>query len=302
MDKHLEWMRLKNYTARTVETRQFELQRFYQWCHARELRDIQLITKPILDRYHRFLFYYRKKDGAALSFSSQAGRISAIRGFFRWCVKQNYLLFNPAADLDLPRREHRLPKAIFTPDEINIILHQPDTTTVIGLRDRAVMEVLYGTGIRRTECAGLLVSDVDVERKALFIRQGKGKKDRFLPLGERVIYWLTRYSNEARTRLARHSDEFALFLNYRGEQMGGGGFSALAKRYITAADLGKSGACHIFRHAMATTMLDNGADLRIIQALLGHAKIESTQVYTFVSIEKLRAVYEVAHPSATLKK
>ena len=301
IEKHLEWMLVTNYSERTVYTRRYDLNTFKGWCEERELHEVASITKPVIDRYQRFLYYYRKKDGNPLSFSRQMGRLIAIRGFFKWCTKQNYLLFNPASEIDLPRKEQRLPEVVFTPEEVGIILSQPNINTPYGLRDRTMLEVLYATGMRRRECTHLQVSDLDIERQTLFIRQGKMKKDRYVPVGERALYWLQQYLKDARPKLCRNSGEYALFLTYKGVQMSDAGLSSIATRCIAGANLGKSGACHAFRHAMATSMLDNGADIRYIQAILGHSKLESTQAYTHVSIEKLKDIHNAAHPCAKLR-
>jgi integrase/recombinase XerD len=203
--------------------------------------------------------------------------------------------------VDYPKVGFRLPKVVFTPAEAEQVLAQPDLDTVLGLRDRAILEVLYSTGIRRMEAGNLDVTDLDEQRGTVLVRQGKGAKDRMVPIGERAVAWVSKYLAESRPLLAGDSTTAALFVSKTGERLTGSGFTKMANRYIRAGDLGKLASCHVFRHTMATAMLENGADIRFIQEMLGHAKLTSTQVYTRVSIAKLKAVHTATHPAATIE-
>lgn len=292
-----DWQREKNYAERTVGNRDVYLRYFIVWCIERGLARPQEITKPIIERYQRYLFLYRKRDGEPLSTRSQHTRITALRAWFKWLAKQNYILYNPASDLDLPRLEQRLPKYILTVAEVEAVLRQPDIATATGLRDRAIMEVLYSTGIRRMEAINLTLFDIDTERGTLMVRQGKGKKDRMLPIGERALRWIEKYRDEARGQLATHADGGTLFLTPLGEAFAPTRLTQLVHGYIDAAQINKRGACHLFRHTMATLMLENGADVRFIQAMLGHASLETTQIYTQVSIRKLKDIHTATHPA-----
>ena len=170
----------------------------------------------------------------------------------------------------------------------------------MGLRDRAILETFYSTGMRRKELLNLLLTDLDAQRGTVFIRQGKGRKDRLIPIGERACAWIEKYLWEVRPGLATPPDQGRLFLTVLGESFTPAGMTQLAHQYIERAGLGKSGACHVFRHTCATLMLEGGADIRYIQQLLGHASLETTQIYTQVSIRTLKAVHTATHP-ATLK-
>jgi integrase/recombinase XerD len=217
-------------------------------------------------------------------------------------VRGNHLPTNPAADLDMPRQPKlTLPEA-FTAQEVEAVLAQPDVDDVNGLRDRAVLELLYSTGLRRSEVLKLSVYDIEPLRGTLRVRQGKGRKDRIVPIGERALAWVQRYLDESRPQLVVDAHEPALFLNRRGRRYSPTHMGLLARRYIEAAGVGKRGACHLFRHTMATLMLENGADVRYIQEMLGHASLETTQVYTHVSIGKLQAVHAATHPAAKLER
>jgi integrase/recombinase XerD len=262
------------------------------------------VTRPILERYQRTLYAYRKKDGKPLAFVSQSQRIQAVQGFFRWLSRQNVIASNPAADLELPRTEKRLPRVILSASEVEAVLAVPDVTEPMGLRDRAMLETLYSTGVRRLELVGLELDDIDVDRGTLFVRQGKGKKDRVIPIGERALAWIDKYLREARPVLMRDAPDSTakgLFVSYFGEPLAPDHLSQRVKQVVEAADLGKRGACHIFRHSMATQMLENGADIRFVQEMLGHAMLNTTQIYTQVSIRKLQEIHAATHPGARLK-
>ena len=173
--RHTEWALSKNYSERTIEGWSRNLGYFFSWAEARDVTRPQQVTRPILERYMRHLFHLRKPDGKPLSFPAQLGRITPIRAFFRWLTRQNVLLSNPASDLDMPRVEHRLPKAVLTANEAERVMLQPDVRTSLGLRDRAMLEVLYSTGMRRAELANLGVYHLDIDRGTLMVRHGKGR-------------------------------------------------------------------------------------------------------------------------------
>ncbi|TWT55521.1 site-specific tyrosine recombinase XerC [Allorhodopirellula solitaria] len=297
LEKFLEWMRVKNYSERTVENRHLYLNYFIQWAEDRGLTRPTEITKPILERYQRFLYHYRKADGQSLSFRSQSSRLVPVRAWFKWLTRNNHILYNPASELELPRLERRLPKHVLTIRESETVLAVPNVTDPLGLRDRAILETLYSTGIRRMEVVNLKLYDMDVDRGTLMVRQGKGKKDRMVPIGKRAIDWINKYITEVRPRLIVDPNDVTLFLTHLGEAFTTNRLTQLVREYIDAADIGKRGSCHLFRHTMATLMLENGADIRFIQAMLGHAKLETTQIYTQVSIRKLKEIHEATHPA-----
>lgn len=251
----------------------------------------------MLDGYQRALFHRRKPDGAPLSFRAQHTRLVPIRAFFKWLARQNRILYNPASELELPKLERRLPRAVLSADEAERVLAVPDLAEVTGLRDRAMLEVLYATGIRRSELARLQIFDVDAERLTLAVRQGKGRKDRMIPTGERAAIWARRYLIEARPKLAAEPDDGTLFLTVDGTPFGVDRLTGLVAGYVRRSGVGKPGACHLFRHTMATLMLEGGADIRFIQQMLGHADISTTQIYTQVSLRQLRAIHAATHPA-----
>ncbi len=299
--KHLEWLQIRNFSPRTVGNRRSYLAFLVDWLAVRGIARPHEVTKPILERYQRHLYYLRQRDGRPLSFRAQHQRLVAVRAFFRWLGKQNAIQANPASEIELPRLPHRLPPPVLTHSEVEAVMAQTDLGSPVGVRDRAMLEVFYSTGVRRSELANLHLVDLDGERGTLTIREGKGKRDRVVPIGDRAIHWITKYLEDVRPGWALHPDEGVLFLSTLGEGLDVDWLSKIAKGYILAADVGKTGACHAFRHAMATAMLDAGADIRSIQEILGHASLESTQVYTRVSIRRLQAVHAATHPGALLQ-
>lgn len=300
-ERFLEWMGVRNYSERTVSHRKVNLNYFILWSEERGITRPIDITKPILERYQRWLYHYKTKEEKPLSFRVQQARLIAVRMFFRWLTKNNTLLYNPASEIELPKGEQRLPKHVLTASEADQIMNQTDIKDALGIRDRAILETFYSTGIRRLELANLKVYDLDRERETLIIRQGKGKKDRVLPIGERALQWLEKYQEEVRPSLVASSDEGFLFLTMMGDPLQPKHLSQLVRDYVDKAKLGKTGSCHLFRHTMATLMLENGADVRFVQQMLGHASLETTQLYTQVSIKKLKEIHRATHPARLQK-
>ena len=297
---YADWLRVRNYAEATVTNREHYVGEFAKWCAERALTRPAEVTKPLLERYQRWLFQYRQKNGKPLTFPSQLQHLIPVRAFFKWLGRNNHILANPAADLELPRGEKRLPKHILTASEAERVLALPPLDEPLGLRDRALLEVFYSTGMRRMEAVGLKLYDLDAERGTVMIRQGKGKKDRMVPMGARAFAWVARYVEEARPKLSLMPDDGTVFLTNLGTPFEAGRLTQLVRDYIDAAETGKRGACHLFRHTCATLMHEGGADIRFIQQLLGHAELSTTQIYTQVSIRMLKEVHTRTHPGATL--
>jgi integrase/recombinase XerD len=300
LERFLEWLEVKNYSERTVQMRRVCGGYFIDWAAQRGVGRACEVTRPILERYQRYLFYYRKANGEPLSIRSQISRLTSLRSWFKWLARENHILYNPAGELEMPRLEFRLPRDVLTAREAEQVLAQADVSTPLGLRDRAVLETFYSTGMRRMELVSLSLYDLDVERGTVMIRQGKGKKDRLIPIGARALAWIGRYLDEVRPRLvAGGRSGGVLFLTHLGEAFHPVCMTKLVRDYAQAAELGKRGSCHLFRHTMATLMLEGGADIRFIQAMLGHAKLDTTQIYTQVSIRKLKEIHTATHPASS---
>lgn len=301
MRRYLESLRVRNYSDRTIINREKYIERFLFWSEGRGITRPVQVTKPVLDRYQRHLFHLRKADGKPLAFRAQESHLVALRGYFSWLTKQNILLSNPASDLELPRQEKKLPRDILTLEEVQLILDQPDIDSPFGLRDRAILEVLFSTGIRRGEAVRLGIMDVDQSRGTMRV-QGKGKRERTVPIGEQALVWLDKYLLESRPKILTLPDDGAMFLTHFGERFAIESFTHVVKRHIVAAGIEKLGSCHLFRHTAATLMLEGGADIRYIQEMLGHVCLGTTEIYTRVSILQLKKVHDATHPSARIHR
>jgi integrase/recombinase XerD len=293
----VEWTEVSGLAKHTAAIRRSALDYFIRWADERGLTRPQDITRPILERYQRSLYHARKADGSPLAFSTQVARLNPLRAFFKWLARENHILYNPAADLQLPKLPQRLPQVVLKIEEVEAILAAPDIATLAGIRDRAMLETLYSTAIRRMELANLKIYDLDTRHGTLMVRLGKGGKDRVVPIGARACAWLDKYLADVRPELVAARDDGTLFLTDYGEPFAKNRLGDLVKRYIEAAGFDVYGACHLFRHACATHMLENGADIRFIQALLGHSELSTTQIYTQVSIAKLKEIHAATHPA-----
>jgi len=295
--RFLEWSASRGYTRQTTASRADHLKRFIRWCAERSIERPQDVTRPILERYRRYLYHYRKEGGEPLSFATQQQRLLPLRVFFKYLARENLILANPASELELPRAHRRLPAHLLSREDIDSVIAQTIAHGVLGIRDRAILETLYSTGIRRAELVALKLYNLDLKNGSLLVRAGKGDKDRYVPLGLRAIGALRTYLEDVRPQLVIEPDEGYVFLHEFGEPFEKNRLSDLVKRYLRAAGIDKIGSCHLFRHAMATHMLENGADIRFLQAILGHAQLTTTEIYTHVSIAKLKEIHALTHPA-----
>jgi integrase/recombinase XerD len=302
MHDHLHALAVQNYSEHTVQNRRVHIGFFLEWCKERGLSEPVEVTRPVLERYQRHLFHYRKKNGEPLSFRSQHSCLVPLRVWFRWMTRQNHILHNPASELELPRLGRALPKNLFSAGEVEQIMQLCDLGDPIGLRDRAILEVLYSSGLRRLELIQIKLYDLSLDRGLILVRQGKGKKDRYVPISERAIAWLEKYVREGRPQLAIEPDDMTVFLTAQGEPFSRDHMTWTVKDRIDAAKLGKTGSCHLFRHTMATLMHEGGADIRYIQQMLGHEDIKTTQIYTQVAIRALQQIHAATHPAAMLDR
>ena len=324
--KHLEWSLSRGFSPGSMNTRGYHLGDFVSWMALRGITRVQEVNKAILERYRSHLSHHIKKDGHCLSTKTQQALLITIRVFFRWLTKMNYILINPALELELPKIGSSLPPHVLTLKETEAIMNAVNLSNPLGLRDRAILETLFSTGIRRGELTRLKLYDLDGEGGTLTIRHGKGNKDRVVPIGERATAWIEKYISELRPKLveARHKrnrnldsandnandntnyddtgDTDALFLSGWGRAFLISSLGNLVTGYVKKAKIGKIGSCHLFRHTMATLMLEGGADIRYIQEMLGHVNLETTQIYTRVSIKQLKEVHKKTHPAALLKR
>ena len=225
---------------------------------------------------------------------SMARLIASLRRFYRYLVRERLASQDPTTQLDAPKLPRSLPKSL-TEDDVTALLDAPDTHESLGLRDRAMLETLYATGLRVSELVNLRVSEVSLTEGVVRV-VGKGDKTRLVPLGEESLDWITRYLTQARPDLLKQQLSESLFVTSRGGAMTRQAFWCLIKRYAVLSDIRKPLSPHVLRHAFATHLLNHGADLRVVQMLLGHADISTTQIYTHVARERLKQLHAKHHP------
>jgi integrase/recombinase XerD len=244
------------------------------------------LKKPPIEAEEADLFgFLAARKGRA---SSAARLVSSLKRFYQYCLRERRIAADPTLKLDPPKRAPRFPKTLSEAD-VEALLAAPDTASPLGLRDRAMLETLYATGLRVSELVGLKVFQADLDAMVLRV-MGKGAKERLVPLGEEAVHWIARYLRE------RNSTSDALFITARGEGMTRQAFWHLIRRYGARAIPGKKLSPHVLRHAFATHLINHGADLRVVQLLLGHADISTTQIYTHVARERLKALHAKHHP------
>ncbi|HLX79138.1 MAG TPA: site-specific tyrosine recombinase XerD [Burkholderiales bacterium] len=226
--------------------------------------------------------------------SSAARMLSSLKRFYGWCLRERKIKADPTLKLDPPKRAPRFPK-ILSEADVEALLAAPDVNTPLGMRDRTMFEVLYAAGLRVSELVGLKVFEVNVDAGVLRIL-GKGSKERLVPLGEEAVDWVRRYTREPRASLLKKKSSDHLFLTGRGAGMSRQAFWQNIKRYGARAVPGKHFSPHVLRHAFATHLINHGADLRVVQMLLGHADISTTQIYTHVARERMKALHAKHHP------
>ncbi|MFZ5817422.1 MAG: site-specific tyrosine recombinase XerD [Bacillota bacterium] len=225
-----------------------------------------------------------------------ARRLAALKAFYQFLVREKRIKSDPTANLESPKLEKRLPR-VLTVGEVERLLAQPDGMQPAGMRDRAMLELLYATGIRVSELVSLNVGDVNLE--AGYIRcAGRGSKERIVPLGSLAIQSVREYLESGRSRLVKDRDEQALFVNHHGNRLTRQGFWKIVKKYADDARIENEITPHTLRHSFATHLLENGADLRSVQEMLGHADISTTQIYTHVTKGRIKEVYARTHPRA----
>jgi len=298
LHKHLAVLGARGYSPYTVRNRLVHIRPFIRWCEQQEIHSATRITLSDLEKYQRHISAFQKATGQPLCVISQHARLVPLRVWFAWMYRAGYIRTNPAERLQLPRLGRHLPRNILSAAEVERIMRQPNTRRPVGLRDRAILELLYSTGIRRLELMRLRLADLHLSRGLIFVHEGKGRRDRYVPIGRRAVRWLRRYFRESRPKLVRTDDEQTVFLSAQGRQISRDQLTWIVRKHITNANLGKSGACHLFRHTMATLMHENGADIRAIQQMLGHADIKTTQIYTQVAIPTLQRIHAQTHPAA----
>lgn len=291
LDQFLDFIALeKGLSPNTRVAYALDLQTFLNYLNSRGVHSINTVR-----REHITGFLLAQKD-QGLSTNSLCRRLVAIKVFFRFLQQEGLLAGNITEAMESPKIWKILPGTL-TYKEVERLLASPDTSKPLGLRDRAMLETLYGTGLRVSELAGLSLNDVHFDEG--YVRcMGKGSKERVVPIGERARLALRQYLDEVRPALSKGRSTAAVFLNYRGTPLGRKGIWKLIKKHARAAGITKNVKPHTLRHSFASHLLANGAPLRVIQEMLGHADITTTQIYTHVDPARLKSVHAQFHPRA----
>jgi integrase/recombinase XerD len=295
-----EFLEVRNFAVTTVSLYTREALQFLEFLLRIGLSSVTAITKAHLEQYRLEIFYLRgkpksKNKGQPLAMSTQSLRLVAVCKFITFLVHAEYLLVDVAAGFQFPKKPDVLPRAVLSERETLTLLLTPDVSHLLGVRDRAILEVLYGTGIRNAELRSLTLGQLDQGRQLLRVL-GKGSKERVVPFGEEAEIWLEEYLNKVRPLLLRDPHNPWIFLTTNGRRFCCFDLITIVARLAKKAGLTKTVTPHVLRHSCATHMLSRGADLRYLQALLGHSNIGTTEVYTRVDVADLRRVILRCHP------
>lgn len=291
--RHLEAL---GRSPHTRKRHRHALGRFAAFLAAERIAEIGEITADVLAEYRQELAFHITARGGLLARNSRVKLLSVVKGFTRFLWESDRLIRDPGAKLELPKETKPLPRVILSPAEIKKLLRAPDTRTNRGFRNRVVLEILYDTAIRRSEMAGIRVNDLDPDAGYVHVR-GKGDKDRVVPLGARVADMTKNYVRMVRPEFLRDRDDTGvLILNRWGRGMGHTGIYEIVRRCARLAGIKKNVTVHSIRHTCATHMLRNGAPIRHVQEMLGHESLESTQIYTRVTINDLKEIHAKYHP------
>ena len=293
LDRFLEQRRVRRYSASSLSKARYELPRFFAHLREQGIRDVRAVSEEHLTAYARHLATCTTRRGVPLSPWSRSSSLSTVRCFFAFLAGDGVILRNPAEAIPLPRAR-RLPRGILRESQARRLMAAPFPASALGQRDRAILELLYGTGIRLGECVRADVSDLDLTAKTLLVRNGKGRKDRVVPVAGRAAAALDSYLAEARHQLATDLTDSALFLSRFGRRLADIGLRAVVAKHGRA--VGVKLTPHALRHICATHLLRGGAGIRHVQELLGHRSLTTTALYTRVELSDLRAVLARAHP------
>ncbi len=274
----------KNFSEQTLRAYRNDLDQYLSFIRNENCSELGSVNRLLL---RKFLAFLKNQN---YSRTTVARKLVAIRSLYKFLCREGILECNPVENIRTPKLDRNLP-AFMSVNETEALLNIPDAHTVPGMRDRAIMETLYSTGMRVSELAGLDITDVDFLNEVVKVK-GKGKKERLIPIGNHALNAIRLYMEK------RGSENKALFLNKRGGRLTDRSVARMLEKYVKKGGLNHKISPHTFRHSFATHLLDHGADLRSVQELLGHANLSTTQIYTHITTERLKQVYDKAHPRA----
>lgn len=277
--------------ANTLSAYKQDLQNLYEWCQRSG------ILTPMGQLDGEQLRQWLRDEVSTTKASTANRRLATIRRFYQWLLRQQYRQDDPCLSLTSARMPERIPHTL-SESQVDALLQAPDTNTELGLRDRAMLETIYATGLRVSELTDLHLANLSLSDGVIRVEQGKGGKDRLVPLGEEAMHWLQAYLTQARPTLLRQRRSDYVFVTARTDFMTRQSFWLIIKKYAVRAGIQAPLSPHVLRHAFATHLLNHGADLRVVQMLLGHADISTTQIYTHVARERLKLLHSKHHPRA----
>lgn len=296
------WMQFQGWSKRTIETYSSNVQQFTEFLKQETdtHSEVEINTK-FLFKYQHFIHNRRLTSGKPITISSIHTKLVSIRSFLQFLYMNRRINFRPDLIIKLPLKRQPLPRNILSESQIERLLSEPDVSELLGLRNKAIIELLYASGIRNMELRNLNINDIDLDQLQIIIHKGKNQKDRVIPIGEIAAYWIDKYLRSARGSLFSSFSNNVLFLSKSGRKITRGNLIWIVSKYSHKAGLGIQVTPHSLRHTCATHMLKNGADIRYIQEHLGHASVATTQIYTRVIISDLHRVFRETHPRAIRK-
>lgn len=311
-DAYLRHLTLRNLTDLTRRQNEQAIRLFTAWLQEQSIFSVHRVTRQTVEQYKAALMAQRTRRGAALSFNTVRSRLFIIQGWFAWLRKKGWIGLDPARDVQAPPRVKRLPRGVMTEEEIKAVMSKPDRKTLLGYRDRTLMETLYSTGMRAAETCDIEVKDIDLVKKVARVRCGKGRKEGYVPLSTPACYYLDRYIRKIRSALAQglrpagnnwlkkyRTGEDTLFLSIYGGKLTRQWLAQTMKAYIRQAGITRPvSPVHGWRHSVATHLLEGGMDVRYVQGFLRHANINTSTIYLSVARERLAKQIKEFHPRA----
>lgn len=291
-----EYLELHHRAPRTIDVHLHRLTQFFKFIQDYPIENIHEITTDYLKEYQRYRFYYINKHDRHDSVRTQNRHLSSIKCFFNFLKNDGYIVHDPSIKLEYAKEPKLLPKTTLNNIEIKKILNQPDTQTLLGYRDRTILEILYSTGVRKSELMNLKIEDVDVGEGYLRVNLGKGGKDRVTPLGKIACKYLETYLKGIRPLFLNANKHKYLFLSQRGNPISKNAFALLIEKYARESGINKPVTTHTFRRSCATSMIKNNANVMHVKDLLGHSSMESIQAYCNLSIVDLKKAHKKFHP------
>lgn len=293
MEEYIKYLTLRAWRASTIKHAESEIRKFFEFTGKKTDH-----TAEDVEKYYEHIKTKERK----LKSSTIGYKMSQVFGYFKYLKREGHILKDPTEDIKLPFKKVISLQEIPSADEIGHLINHTDPETLTGKRDRAILELLYSTGMRRRELINLDIYDIDLKEGQIFIRNGKGAKDRVVPLGTRAVEWLKKYIEIVRTRYMKNPNEKAIFLTEFGWRLGYGTLDSLFAKYRARLKCKGKFSPHKLRHACAIGMIRNGADIRFVQELLGHRRLSTTQVYTYLSPEDLKKMHHKYHPREKIRK